>query len=46
MSENKIENSYSSQMNDDLKKYMESINNIKPAKDNYNLNSYIIIHYL
>ena len=28
MSENKIENSYSSQMNDDLKKYMESINNI------------------
>ena len=40
MSENKIENSYSSQMNDDLKKYMESINNIKPAKDNYNLNSF------
>ena len=40
MSENKIENSYSSQMNDDLKKYMESINNIEPANDNYNLNSF------
>ena len=40
MSENKIENSYSSQMNDDLKKYMESINNIEPVNDNYNLNSF------
>ena len=40
MSENKIENSYGSQMNEDLKEYMENINNIESSNDKYNLNSF------